>query len=53
MISQRIAAILPAAYILVLDEGRQVGFGTHDQLLAKSPEYKAIAESQLFGKEAK
>lgn len=53
VISQRIAAIRKADYILVLDEGRQVGFGTHDQLLAKSPEYKAIAESQLFGKEAK
>ena len=52
IISQRIAAIREADRILVLDEGRQVGFGTHNQLLLDCPEYKAIVDSQLFGKEA-
>lgn len=52
VISQRIAAIRRADRILVLDEGRQAGFGTHEHLLRVCPEYKAIVDSQLFGKEA-
>jgi ATP-binding cassette subfamily B protein len=52
VISQRIAAIRSADRILVLDEGRMVGFGTHRRLLTDCPEYKEIVDSQLFGKEA-
>ncbi len=52
VISQRIAAIRPADRILVLDDGRMAGFGTHDSLLEDCPEYKEIVDSQFFGKEA-
>lgn len=52
-VSQRIAAIRSADRILVLDEGRMVGFGTHRELLEDCGEYKEIVDSQLFGKEAK
>ena len=37
--------------ILVLDDGRLVGKGTHAQLMATCPEYQEIARSQLSQKE--
>lgn len=44
--AQRIATIEVADLILVLEDGRIVGRGTHDQLLATSPVYQEIVESQ-------
>lgn len=52
IIAQRVSTILDAAQILVLDEGRLVGAGTHHQLLDDCPVYRAIAESQMHRKEA-
>lgn len=46
LISQRISSIVGAQQILVLDSGRQVGLGTHEQLLANSKEYREIVASQ-------
>ena len=51
IIAQRVATILSAEQILVLDEGRIVGRGTHAQLLADCPQYKEIASSQLSEEE--
>ena len=47
MIAQRISTVLNADQILVQDEGRIVAAGTHRELLASSPIYRDIYESQL------
>ncbi len=47
IVAQRISTILHAEQILVLDEGRMVGAGTHEELLGSCPAYREIAESQL------
>lgn len=47
IVAQRIATVLHADQILVLDEGRIVGKGTHEELLATCRVYREIAESQL------
>ncbi|MDN6029619.1 MAG: ABC transporter ATP-binding protein/permease [Lactococcus plantarum] len=46
IISQRVRSIQHAKQILVLENGRLVGKGSHDDLLAHSPEYQAIVTSQ-------
>lgn len=46
IISQRVRSIQQAKEILVLDSGRLVGKGSHESLLASSPEYQAIVASQ-------
>ncbi len=51
IVAQRISTVLHANQILVLDEGRLVGKGTHAQLMATCPEYQEIARSQLSQKE--
>lgn len=51
IVAQRISTVLHANQILVLDEGRLVGMGTHAQLLETCPEYREIARSQLSQKE--
>ena len=52
IIAQRVSTILDADQILVLDEGRLAGAGTHSELLEHCPIYRAIAESQMNRKEA-
>lgn len=51
IVAQRISTILHADQILVLDEGRIVGKGTHEELLAGCEVYEQIAKSQLSEKE--
>ena len=51
IVAQRISTVLHANRILVLDEGRVVGDGTHAQLMESCPEYQEIARSQLSQKE--
>ena len=46
LISQRTASICHAVRILVLDDGRQVGLGTHEELLRTCPVYREIYDSQ-------
>ena len=52
IIAQRIASVLDADQIVVMNEGRITGVGTHEELLASNTEYREIAESQLGKKEA-
>ena len=47
VVAQRIATIMHADQVIVLDEGRVVGQGTHEQLLRSCPAYLEIAQSQL------
>ncbi|MGN0076519.1 MAG: ABC transporter ATP-binding protein [Parafannyhessea sp.] len=51
VVAQRIATVMGADQIVVLDEGRVVGRGTHEELLRDCPEYLEIAKSQLSAKE--
>ena len=51
IISQRVSAIRNADHILVLDDGRPAGYGTHEELLRTSPVYQEICASQNAGKE--
>ena len=51
IVAQRISTVLHANQILVLDEGKLVGKGTHAQLMVNCPEYQEIARSQLSQKE--
>jgi len=51
VIAQRISTVLDANKILVLDDGKIVGQGTHDELLRTNPVYQDIYRSQL-GEEA-
>lgn len=46
MISQRTHSVLKANQILVLNEGKQIGLGTHAQLLVECPIYREIDQSQ-------
>lgn len=46
VVAQRVATVLEADEIIVLDQGRIVGRGTHDELLATSPTYAEIVSSQ-------
>ena len=53
IVAQRISTIRHADKILVLDEGRIVGSGTHDELMENCDVYKEIAMSQLSQSELK
>uniref|UniRef100_UPI003FEF18C0 ABC transporter ATP-binding protein n=1 Tax=Roseburia sp. TaxID=2049040 RepID=UPI003FEF18C0 len=51
IVAQRISTILHAEQILVLNDGKIVGKGTHEELLATCETYQEIAKSQLSAKE--
>ena len=51
IVAQRVSTIMNAEKIVVLDEGKIVGMGTHRELLATSPVYREIASSQLSKEE--
>ncbi len=51
IVAQRISTILNADQILVLDDGKIAGRGTHEELLAGCEVYRQIAKSQLSAKE--
>ena len=49
IIAQRISSVMEADRILVLDEGKITGIGTHAELLEQNKEYREIYESQMSG----
>lgn len=51
IVAQRVSTIMHAEQIVVLDEGRVVGIGTHEQLLMACDTYREIAQSQLSKEE--
>lgn len=51
IVAQRIGTIRDADKIIVLDEGRMVGMGTHEELMQTCPVYQEIAHSQLSSEE--
>ena len=52
IVAQRISTILNAEQIIVLDDGKIAGIGTHLQLLKENQVYKEICASQMAGEEA-
>ena len=51
IVAQRVSTIMGAEQIVVLDEGRVVGIGTHTELLKNCETYREIAQSQLSAEE--
>ncbi|MGE5694744.1 MAG: ABC transporter ATP-binding protein [Candidatus Sericytochromatia bacterium] len=49
IVSQRISTVAEADHVVVVDDGRVVGSGTHESLLAECPEYAEFADSQAVG----
>jgi ATP-binding cassette, subfamily B, multidrug efflux pump len=52
IVAQRVSTIATADQILVLEDGRPVGLGTHDELIESCPTYAEIVESQMGQGEA-
>ena len=48
-VAQRVSSVKSCDVILVLDEGRIIGHGTHEQLLEQCEEYREISQSQMGG----
>lgn len=48
-VAQRVSSVKDSDTILVLDEGKIIGIGTHEQLLESCPEYREISDSQMGG----
>jgi ATP-binding cassette subfamily B protein len=49
IIAQRVSSILHADHILVLEDGKVLGYGTHEQLLQSCESYREISMSQMGG----
>ncbi len=49
IVSQRISTVATADQIVVIDDGRVVGTGTHESLLIDCPTYAEFADSQTIG----
>jgi ATP-binding cassette subfamily B protein len=51
VVAQRVSTIIDADRIVVLEDGRVVGTGTHDELMTTCPTYQEIAQSQRAAQE--
>ena len=52
LIAQRVSSVMNMTNILVMDDGRCIGYGSHEHLLATCPEYKDIYHTQMGALEA-
>jgi ATP-binding cassette subfamily B protein len=52
VVAQRVSTIVDADQIIVVDDGRVVGRGTHDELVESNPTYAEIVSSQLAAQDA-
>ena len=52
IVAQRVSTISTADAIIVLEDGRTVGYGTHEELIATCPTYAEIVQSQIGEQEA-
>ncbi len=48
-VAQRVSSVMSSDVILVLEDGKIIGSGTHEELLISCPEYKEISDSQMGG----
>ena len=49
VVAQRVSSVMHADHILVLDNGRVIGAGRHEELLQSCPAYREISDSQMGG----
>ena len=49
IVAQRVSSVMQADHIIVLEEGRMIGYGRHEQLLAQCESYRQISASQMGG----
>ena len=47
MIAQRVSSIRSLDHIMVMDNGRIIGFGKHEELMQSCPQYREICEIQM------
>ena len=47
VIAQRVSSVMNAEHILVLEDGRSIGYGTHEELMRSCPVYREIGASQM------
>jgi ATP-binding cassette subfamily B protein len=52
IVAQRVSTIAKADQILVIEDGREVGMGTHRELIESCPTYAEIVASQMTAEEA-
>ena len=53
IVAHRLSTVLGADRIVVLDEGKVIGQGTHDELMITCPVYEQLARHQLMAAESK
>ncbi len=51
MVAQRVSSLMGLTHILVLEDGRAIGYGNHEELLAQCEVYREIYETQMDAKE--